>query len=145
MIFELSSLLMPQIENERISIRISAGMRRAQKEGRWIGKAPLGYEYIHIDKKPKRISPDENASIIIYIFEEYAKEIYSIEDLRIKVKQKFNRDIPKTTIKKIVENNVYCGEININATITEPKETITGIHQPLITKELFSQAQKINK
>ncbi|WP_316795792.1 recombinase family protein [Pedobacter agri] len=33
----------PEIENDRRGLNSKAGIRQAKKEGRWTGKAPLGY------------------------------------------------------------------------------------------------------
>lgn len=36
-------LTIPEVENERRALNVFYGMRRARKEGRWMGTAPLGY------------------------------------------------------------------------------------------------------
>jgi len=37
-------LAIPEIENDRRSLNNQMGMKRAKKEGRWSGRAPLGYK-----------------------------------------------------------------------------------------------------
>jgi site-specific DNA recombinase len=37
-------LAAPEVENDRRALNIIGGMRRARKEGRWMGTAPLGYK-----------------------------------------------------------------------------------------------------
>lgn len=45
-------LTIPEVENERRALNVFYGMRRAKKEGRWMGTAPLGYvNKITEDKK----------------------------------------------------------------------------------------------
>ena len=36
-------LSIPEVENHRRSLNVTSGMRRALKEGRYVGNAPLGY------------------------------------------------------------------------------------------------------
>lgn len=36
-------LTAPEIENDRWGMNTKAGIRQAKKEGRWMGKAPIGY------------------------------------------------------------------------------------------------------
>jgi site-specific DNA recombinase len=37
-------LAAPEVENDRRALNTASGMRRAQKEGRWMGIAPIGYK-----------------------------------------------------------------------------------------------------
>ena len=36
-------LAAPEVENDRRALNVFNGMRRAKKEGRWMGTAPIGY------------------------------------------------------------------------------------------------------
>ena len=36
-------LAAPEVENDRRALNVTHGMMKARKEGRWMGKAPLGY------------------------------------------------------------------------------------------------------
>jgi site-specific DNA recombinase len=36
-------LAAPEVENDRRALNVLHGMRRARKEGRWMGPAPIGY------------------------------------------------------------------------------------------------------
>lgn len=36
-------LTAPEVENDRRALNVFFGMRRAKKEGRWMGSAPVGY------------------------------------------------------------------------------------------------------
>lgn len=37
-------LAVPEAENDRRALNVFYGMRRARKEGRWMGTAPIGYQ-----------------------------------------------------------------------------------------------------
>lgn len=37
-------LAAPEVENDRRALNVIHGMRRAKKEGRWMGQAPVGYQ-----------------------------------------------------------------------------------------------------
>jgi len=38
-------LAAPEVDNDRRALNILAGMRRAKKDGRWLGNCPIGYKY----------------------------------------------------------------------------------------------------
>ena len=53
-------LAAPEVENDRRALNVFHGMRRAKKEGRWMGTAPVGYgNFITADGRKKYIAPKE--------------------------------------------------------------------------------------
>lgn len=64
-------LAAPEVENDRRALNVLYGMRRARKEGRWMGPAPFGYCNKITEMGRKYIAPKEpEASIIRWIFNE---------------------------------------------------------------------------
>src|SRR5690606_29560042 len=68
--------------------------------------------------------------------------IFSQKEVVIKLKSK-GLGLSKTSFSRILRNSIYHGEIQIKAFRDEPAMTIKGIHEPLITKELFVKVQGI--
>lgn len=134
----------PDVENQRRAKNIKSGMRRAQKEGRFFARVtPLGY-IKERDQKGKPIYiPSEKAGIVRWIFQEVAanKEV-NINALRIQLKSK-GISIIKSNIYKILRNPFYIGKIFIKAYGDEPEELVDGIHEGIITGDLFYKVQDI--
>jgi site-specific DNA recombinase len=66
-------LALPEIDNERKSIKVKEAIRAAQKAGRWSRFAPYGYTNTRDQFDKPLIVQNEHAKAILYIFEEYAK------------------------------------------------------------------------
>lgn len=58
-------LTAPEVENDRRALNVSHGMRRAKKEGRWMGGAPMGYINRVREDGRKYIAPKAPQSVIM--------------------------------------------------------------------------------
>jgi site-specific DNA recombinase len=130
----------PEVENDRRSLNTKAGMRRALKEGRWMGKAPFGYDNYEDEKEKKYIVPNKDAEYIKFAFEQLASGLYGIEEVRRQLLEK-GVQISKSRFHEITQMNVYCGLIPIPASKTEDARVVQGTHQPIISQEIFEKAQ----
>src|ERR1700737_312769 len=64
-------LAAPEVENDRRALNVFFGMRRAKKEGRYMGLAPLGYMNKTDEKGRKFLPPKEpKATILRWAFGE---------------------------------------------------------------------------
>ena len=137
------NLAMPQVDNERRSIKIREGMRGALKSGRWSGKAPLGYLNSRDEKNKPLIVPGPLAKNIRFIFEEFAKNV-SQADIRAALMKK-GINIPRNSMSDILRRPVYMGKIIVPKNDEDMETWIHGIHEPIITEELFYKVQdKLN-
>ncbi|HFG0471765.1 recombinase family protein [Flavobacterium psychrophilum] len=133
--------LMPQIDNERRGLNTKQGMRQAQREGRTMGRPPLGYLN---EKFTKTIVFDPNNAPLIKLgFEELSKGIYTIEEVRKKLIKHGLKNCCKQSFLNHVRNPYYFGLIKVLAWKNEPEEEIIGQHPPLISKELFEEVQTV--
>src|SRR5580692_674878 len=67
-------LAAPEVENDRRALNVFHGMRRAKKEGRCMGIAPVGYINKTDEAGRKFIAPEEPfASIVRWSFEQVAE------------------------------------------------------------------------
>ena len=132
---------MPQIDNERRGLNTKRGMRQAMREGRTMGRPPLGYLN---DKFNKTIIIDEiNASLIKEGFEQLSKGVYTIEEVRKLLIKKGLKNCCKQSFLNHVRNPYYYGLIVMSAWKDEPEEEFLGQHIPLISKELFDDVQNV--
>ena len=136
-------LAAPEVENDRRSLNTIAGMRRAKKEGRWIAKAPAGYKMTRNDRNQPIVVPDPtSAPIIKWIFEEIANSVYSAEIIFGKAIKK-GLKVKRSNFFELIKNPFYCGKIYIPAYKDEEEQYVKGIHEPLISEQLFNVVQEI--
>ena len=135
---------LPDVENQRRAKNIKSGMRRAQKEGRFFARiTPIGY-IKESDHKGKPIYVAGNkADTIRRIFNEVAaNEEVNINAIRKSLQTK-GIFIIRSNIYKILRNPFYMGKVLVKAYEDEPEELVEGIHEGLITPELFYKVQEI--
>lgn len=136
-------LAAPEVENDRRALNVFYGMRRAKKEGRYMGLAPVGYENRTDIKGNKYIAPnDSDAAIVTWSFEEIAKGVYNTEQVWKQAKEK-GLKCSKSTFWQMIRNPVYCGKIFVSKFKDEESHFVGGRHQPLISEALFEKVQEV--
>ena len=132
-------------ENNKISRRTRDGIRETMLSGRWANSAPRGYKNVHVVDAngitiSKTVEIDEvKAPIIRNIFQEVAKGI----EAPCSIRRRIAPEIPESSFLSILRNIFYKGKIRVPATKTEPEVIVDGLHEPLITEELFDRVQDI--
>lgn len=135
-------LAAPEVENDRRALNVFVGMRRAKKEGRYMGTPPAGYKNRTSEegiKYIKKVEPE--ASIMKWAFEEIAQEKYNTLQI-FKTAQKKGLKISKSSFWRAIVNPLYCGKIFIPKYKEEPSALIKGLHEPIITEELYYKVQE---
>lgn len=133
-------LAAPEVENDRRSLNIIVGMRRAKKDGRWMGKIPKGYSKARDEMDKPIIVPNEEAPLIAKAFKLLAKGLYPVEEAW-RIMEKQGLKISKNQFWELIQNPAYTGKIFLSEYKDEEAQTIIGKHKPLITEELFNQVQ----
>ena len=134
-----------QTENNKISRRTRDGIRETMLSGRWANSAPRGYKNVHIVDSngittAKTIEIDnDKAPLIRTIFNEVGKGI----EAPCAIRRRIAPEIPESTFLDILRNIFYKGKIRVPATKTEPEVIVDGLHEPLVTEELFDRVQDI--
>ena len=152
--------------NKRI---LKAGRDLASKKGAFLCLAPYGYDKTRIDDGKKKISTlvinEEQASVVKMIFDWFVYENVGtqtisnrLNDLKVQP-PKINYWKPEA-VRDIIENPVYIGMVRWNTRkgiwIVEDGEfkktrpvnqgddriLTKGLHEPIITEELFNLAQE---
>jgi hypothetical protein len=136
-------LTAPEIENDRRGLNTFYGLRRARKEGRWPGLAPVGYINKTGEDGKKYIAPDGNqAELMKWAFKEISKGIISTEQI-------FKRAVEnglccsKNNFLRLIRNPIYAGNITIPKYKDEESYVVKGIHEALISISLFEQVQDV--
>lgn len=130
----------PQVENDRLSLRVKVALRKALQEGRWMGKAPYGYVN---DKVAKIVLVEpKSASNVKFIFETFASGAFSIAEVQRQA-QKRGVSIKKQQFINMLSNPFYVGKIFIKASDDEPDTFVKGIHDPIIDQETYDTVQFI--
>jgi len=121
---------------------VKKGMYGRLKQGLYPWGAPIGY--VNNGKgKAKTIDP-VTGPLVRHLFERYASNTVSFEEIRHELARmglttKAGKPLYPNTLTLILNNPFYMGVIRIGTT----GETFPGIHEPLITKELFDRVQAI--
>ncbi len=136
-------LAAPEVENDRRALNVFFGMRRARKEGRYMGLAPYGYINKTDDGGRKFISPfDVEADILKWAFKEISKGVYNTEQVYKEAKQR-GLKLSKAVFWTCIRNPLYCGKIFLPKHKDEESRFVRGLHEPIITEELYYEVQDV--
>ena len=133
-------LTFAQFERELTSERTKDKLLERTRKGFWNGgRPPYGYER----KNKKLVINKKETEIVRLIFETYL-ETGSVNNTYDILKEKHIKNRQGKTLSKahlalILRNIIYTGKIKYAGQIYQ------GIHQPIISEELFELAQKIHK
>jgi site-specific DNA recombinase len=135
-------LTAPEVENDRRAMNTMNGMRRAMKEGRWVNRATIGFKFIYDERNKPILVKNEKAPLIFEAFNSLSHGILNIEEVRRMMAQK-GLVCSRNNFWKLVRNPIYCGKILIKAHKDEPEELVNGIHEPIVSEELFYKVQNV--
>lgn len=134
-----------KLENDNRGINVKRGLRTRVEMGLWPGVAPLGYlNQRELDKKCQMKVDPLRAPIVKKVFEKVAYEkmsgrkIYNWLRFEANFYTRGNKPLTLAGVYRILESPFYYGMFEY------PKDSgnwYQGKHEPLITKELFDQAQ----
>ena len=125
---------------DNLSENVKRGQRQKIRRGEWPGWAPIGYLN---DKNLRKVVVDETkAPLVRQLFESYATGNYTLADLkkcsfRWGLTGRSGKTVVKAELYRILTRPFYYGLMKY---IGEWHE---GKHDPLITKDLFDQVQKM--
>lgn len=136
-------LAAPEVENDRRALNVIHGMRRARKEGRYMGLAPIGYTNKTDEAGRKFIAPEEpQAGILRWAFNQIAEGVYNTEQVYKMAKDK-GFSGTKGLFWFAIRNPVYCGKIFIPKYKDEESRFVKGLHEPIIPESLYYRVQDV--
>ncbi|TKC65169.1 recombinase family protein [Pedobacter hiemivivus] len=132
-----------EVENDRRSLNVRQGMRKAKQEGRYMCHAPIGYINITLIDGKKCIIPKEpEATFIKNIFIELAKGYYSTRFIYNEaIENGFKCSLNNFWL--MIRNPIYCGKIIVPAYEQENRYLVNGLHEKLISEDVFKQVQQV--
>ena len=134
-------LAAPEVENDRRALNVFHGMRRAKKEGRWMGAAPIGYINKTNEDGRKSIAPKEpEASLMKWVFHELANGTLAADQVR-QYANKNGLGCSRSNFWRTVRNPVYCGKIFIPKYKDDEGRLVNGQHEPIISESLYYEVQ----
>lgn len=104
-------------------------------------KAPIGYSNKITEDGKKYIKPIESdAKIIKWAFEKVAQGQYNVDQI---FKEASKRGIRccRANFWNLIHNPVYCGKIYLSGYKDEQPRHVPGLHDPIITEDLFYEVQ----
>ena len=131
-----------EFERNTIIERTRLGERTAIKAGRYIKTPPSGYSRALLSNGKKGIEPNGKAELIKNLFEDYSTGIYSQDELLKKYTLK-GLSLSKSSISRTLENILYTGYIDLKKHNIPPYNLVKGLHEPIISEELFNKVQDV--
>lgn len=132
-----------EVENDRRSLNVRNGMRKAKQEGRWMGGAPLGYIMRATGTGRKQlVIHDPEATLVRSIFNRVAENSSSLKLLYRQFVQA-GLKCCYSNLCLLLHNPVYCGKIIIAEPENGTTYEVKGQHEALISEQLFNQVQAI--
>jgi DNA invertase Pin-like site-specific DNA recombinase len=138
----LNVLLAERFSNN-LSEETVKGMLEKAQQGIWPSQAPIGYLNVEGPSRKRIIVQDPLlAPLVRRMFELYATGLYSTKDLSAEsakiglVHRKSGNKLSKAVMWDILNNPIYYGDYYWKGIL------YNGIHDPIISKELFDTVQK---
>jgi site-specific DNA recombinase len=123
--------------SKNLQEEVIKGMRIKAEQGTYPGRAPFGYRN---DKATRGIQlHPEKALIAKRVFELYVSARYSLVTLSKAIRQETGACISKTNLHKMITNPFYVGQFEWGGDMYQ------GTHPPLISPELYTQAQGVRQ
>ncbi len=132
-------LALPEIDNDRRSIKINGGIRGARKQGRITCSAPRGYANKRDENNKPIIVPNEEAAAIANAFREIAKGV-AMPIIKEQLKEQ-GVIISRTQLYVMFRNPMYYGYIKVPAGENEKEYLTKALHEPIISEDIFNQVQ----
>ena len=127
----------PEAENRRRALNTKQGMRRARREGRWCGTAPIGYEW-----RGRGLVPGEKAEVVREAFRMMSTGLFPQSEVLKELRSK-GLTLSRTAFGRMLRNPVYRGRIRIEADGGEPEMVVPGLHAPIVEAAVFERTQRV--
>lgn len=136
-------LTIPEVENDRRALNTISGMRRARREGRFLGVAPKGYLNKRDDRNKPILEIDPVVSVYIKrAFAEVEKGIRPVFTVLRELRTE-GFESSKSNFWRILTNPIYYGGVEIPAFKDEKYEIVKGIHEAIVSKEQYENVQDV--
>lgn len=140
-IYKAFYLAIPEIDNKLRSKKIKEGIIQANKEGRYVSKAPLGYINGRDELNRTLIKPCPRlAPIINMLFHDYSMGFISqnqiLTDKRFK-----DLNLSRSNLSRMLKKVLYAGKLELKVD-GEKTKIIDALHEPIISYEIYIKTQQ---
>ena len=140
------AISLAQYYSDAIGDNVRRGYERILRDGRWFGKAPVGYKSVY-DHEHRRVDivPDPNSEHIVrQAFESYASGDYSVLSIFNstpinELKDSFGNHISYNRLNALLKNPFYCGY-----TLSKGRKR-RHQYEALIDENLFYTCQEVRE
>ena len=123
--------------------RTRQGVRNARENGRYLGRAPIGYKNILDGTKRNKIGIDYTKSPIIErVFRDYLLGVAPYIILK-SIREMGFRYTSNNAVYDILHNCLYAGLVKVPAYKDLPEKFVKGNHEPIITEAEYWLAQRL--
>lgn len=135
-------LVNAEFERRVISDRSRFGLWSAKSQGRFIGRAPLGYiNGRDGEDKPIILVDDNKKGIVKKIFHDFLDDVPFPEIIKRAKDNGFSLK-GHDALKRLLLNNVYVGQVSVKSYKDNIAKVVKGIHQPIIPEDIFWRANQ---
>lgn len=136
-------LTIPEIDNDRRAMNTRNGIRKNNREGRWVNCAPTGYKNSRDAFNKPILIKSEVAPLVAKTFTLFATGIYPIAVLLRQMNSE-GLKVSETRFNNMLRNPIYYGKILVKARADEPEELVQGTNfEPIVSEELFEEVQAV--
>ncbi len=134
-------LIIPEVENDEISMRTKNGMYKATKDGAWVGRVPFGYSR-HRYNKYASLKANEKSNLVSEIFSEVALGLEPCNVIRKKFMKKGYKGCKQSFIN-LLRNKVYIGMTKVPEYKKDDSYWTDGLHDAIIDVTTFRKVQVV--
>ncbi|MGC4233748.1 MAG: recombinase family protein [Niabella sp.] len=133
-------LAVPEVENDRRGLNVKYGMHKAREEGRWMGRAPLGYaNHCTPDGSKYIASKEPEASIIKHVFEQLAEGRLNVNQAYLQA-IKLGLACSRSNFCSLMHNPVYAGYVRVKD-LDNNIQLVPAQHLGIISMSMFEKVQ----
>ncbi len=135
------SMTFAEGDNRNRSEKVTAGIHKANEDGRYVGSQPRGYMPGKDENNKTLMQPDpETAPMIKALLEDYSTGNYS-QNALLKKYRALGLNISKSALSRTLANPLYAGLVKVKAHMGEPERLVRGLHIPLINESTYKRIQ----
>ncbi len=134
-------LMEPEVNNDVRSLATKEGLRKIKLLGGWVVKPPMGYQAKRTEIGLPTMEPDKHAKVIRGAFELMADGTHTQNEIRAMMRQK-GCPVSKNYFLHLLKHRCYLGEVFVDEHKKEPAKWVKGLHEPIVSEELFNMVQR---
>lgn len=134
-------LMEPEVNNDVRSLATKEGLRKIKLLGGWVVKPPMGYQAKRTEIGLPTMEPDKHANAIREAFQLMADGTHTQNEIRAILRRK-GCPLSKNYLLHVLKHPCYMGQIYVDEHRKEPAKWVKGLHEPIVSEELFSSVQR---